>query len=135
MRTRAAGPGSARPVVDLAGGGGRTGRLWRKVVLPVGRVKHGERVLAFDRPTLERIAANFRARAFDNVPLVLATPENRHNEDPTRYAGRVREMAVTDRGLEVVAALAERLAEVTDRARPPAATNPQRRRYLFSLRR
>ncbi len=93
------------PVVDLAAGGERLGRLWRKVVLPIGRVKHGERVLDFGRPTLERIAANFRARAFDSVLLVLATPDNRHNEDPTRYAGRVREMAATDRGLEIGAEL------------------------------
>ncbi len=37
------------PVVDLAGssvgGAGGSGRLWRKVVLPIGRVSHGSRVL------------------------------------------------------------------------------------------
>lgn len=96
LAARSAGPYQL-PVVDLAGGA-RPGRLWRKVVLPVGRVRHGGRILDFGRETLESIAANFRARAFDAVPLVVATPDNRHTEDPTRYAGKVREMSVTDRG-------------------------------------
>ena len=67
--------------------------------------------------------------------------------DPAAYIRRVEsanltvqlssdlERAVWKEHDALVAALAERLAEVTDRARPPAATNPQRSRYLFSLRR
>ena len=90
--------------VDFAAATTR-GRRWRKQVLPVGTVRYRGGVLDFSRPVLKRIVQNFKAGAFDRVPLVLADPENRHNESPHNYAGVVTDMTLTDRGLEVVAAL------------------------------
>lgn len=67
--------------------------------------------------------------------------------DPVAYVRRVEavnstiqlssdlERAVWEQHDALVAALAERLAEVSDRARPPGSSDPQRHRYLYSLRR
>jgi hypothetical protein len=102
---------TGRPI-ELAGG------LWRKKLLPVGEVAHQGRTLKFTPAYLHALAAAFRARAYDQVPLQLAGADNRHTNDVERTAGQVVAMDADEDGLWITAA-------VTDRGQGVLATNPE----------
>lgn len=83
-------------------------RLWRKRVLPVGDVSYQGRMLHFTKDYLDRIAAAFRSRAYDQVPFQLAGDDNKHTHDVERFGGEVQDMTVGDDGLYVTLATTER---------------------------
>lgn len=78
------------------------GKLWRKRVLPVGDVAYRGRMLHFTRAYNDELAANFSARAYDQVPFQLADAANTHTNDPERFRGEVVAMESKDDGLYVV---------------------------------
>lgn len=90
-------PFSHAPAVELAG----SGRLWRKRLLPVGQVAYKGRTLDFSPEYLRDLAAAFRARAYDQVPLQLAGDDNAHTNDPLRYAGEVLDVEAQPDGLYI----------------------------------
>lgn len=92
--------------VQLPACEGRARRVSRgvfvKQVLPKGSIEYQGRTLRFDRAYLDLVAANFRARAVDQVPFVLANERNQHNEDPARFRGEVKQLVVGNNGLYAV---------------------------------
>lgn len=76
---------------------------WRKRVLPVGEINYKGRVLNFDIPYLEKLAASFGNGAYDQVPFQLADAQNTHTNDPERYRGEVIGMDVRPDGLWITA--------------------------------
>lgn len=87
--------------VDAVDGVDFARRRWKKHILPVGAVRHGNRIINFTKDVLHNIKEN-SLRAFDQVPANLATEDNRHNEDPTRFAGEVKDFAIDDKGLHAI---------------------------------
>ncbi len=77
-------------------------RRWKKQVLPLGEIRHGARVLDFSRGVLAAIVRNFKRRVFDYTPVNAATADNRHNEDPFRFIGAVKDLVLEDDGLYMV---------------------------------
>ena len=76
-------------------------RLWRKRVLPVGDIDYKGRTLHFTRDYLTGLARSFRERAYDQVPFQLADAENKHTNDPERFAGEIIDFEVGDDGLYI----------------------------------
>lgn len=83
------------------------GKLWRKQVLPIGRISYKGRVIDFTREYLTELAANFKARAYDQVPFQLAPDDNSHSNDPDRYRGEIAGVELTADGLDVLVSTTE----------------------------
>jgi hypothetical protein len=79
---------------------GRT--RFRKQILPIRTIDYKGRKITFDRPFLQELVRNFKARAYDQVPFVLADGQNRHNESPENFRGSVRDLILTEDGLDAV---------------------------------
>ena len=76
-----------------------TGKGFKKQILPFGSIDYKGTKITFDKKMLSSIAAAFKGRAYDQVPIVLADAENRHNMDPTKFAGEVTNLSVEADGL------------------------------------
>jgi hypothetical protein len=87
--------------IDLSG-------TWRKRLLPVGDVAYKGRMLHFTREYLQGLAAAFRNRAYDQVPLQLAGADNSHTNDVERTAGQITDMTVEPDGLYITARVSPR---------------------------
>jgi len=83
-------------------------RLWRKRVLPVGDIDYKGRTLHFTKDYLAELARSFRARAYDQVPFQLADAENKHTNDPERFAGEITDFEVDEDGLYIKLSATER---------------------------
>lgn len=79
---------------------GRT--RFRKQILPLGSIDYKGQKITFDRPFLQELVRNFKARAYDQVPFVLADGENRHNESPENFRGSIADLVLTEDGLDAV---------------------------------
>ena len=92
--------------------------LWRKQLLPVGEITYKDRKIAFTREYLAGLVKAFRDKAYDAVPLQFADHANTHTNDPDRRRGTVRDLELTDDGLDVLvevgADTARKLAEYPD---------------------
>lgn len=93
-------------------------RLFRKQVLPVGRVPYEGRYIDFSPDYLRRLERNFAAGAFDQVPFVLADEDNKHNQKPERFRGDVKGVEFTGDGLDFI-------VEVTDEGAKLIRDNPK----------
>jgi hypothetical protein len=71
--------------------------LFRKQVLPVGKIEHEGETLDFTASYLDELVTNFSAGAFDAVPFLLADKDNRHTQDPEKYRGEIKSL---DRGAD-----------------------------------
>jgi hypothetical protein len=76
--------------------------LWRKQLLPKGKIHYKGRDINFDEGYLTDLAKAFRSQAFDQVAFLLAKDDNSHTMDPERFRGEVRGVEVTDKGLDVL---------------------------------
>lgn len=93
-------------------------RFWKQI-LPVTDINYDGQKVSFDREFHKDLELSFKDGAFDQVPLVFADAENRHNEDPRNFAGEL--LAVENRGNDGTWGLVE-----TDRAGAKAiARNPK----------
>lgn len=79
---------------------GRT--RFRKQILPLGSINYKGQRITFDRSFLQEMVRNFKARAYDQVPFVLADGQNRHNEHPENFRGTVADLVLTEDGLDAV---------------------------------
>lgn len=75
---------------------------FRKQILPLGSINYKGQRITFDRAFLSDLVRSFKDRAYDQVPFVLADGRNRHNEDPRNFRGSVRDLVLTDDGLDAV---------------------------------
>jgi hypothetical protein len=82
-------------------------KIWRKQLLPVGKIHYDGRVIDFTRDYLSRLAAAFRDRALDQVPFQLAGEQNTHTRAVRDFGGEVAALELTDDGLDVVVAATE----------------------------
>lgn len=82
-------------------------RRIRKRILPVGKVRHGDKILDFSTEKLKQIIKNYRDKVFDYVPANAATADNRHNEDPFLNMGNVSDLVLGKDGLDAVIDLNE----------------------------
>lgn len=87
-------------------------RTFRKQVLPVGQIDYKGRRINFDRSFLTDLAESFRAGAYDQVPFILAAPDNSHTMDPERFRGEVKGLELSDDGLYALLELSEEGAAV-----------------------
>lgn len=76
------------------------------------------RTLHFDREYLAELARAFAERAYDQVPFQLAGDDNRHTNDPLRFAGEIVDLDLADDGLYA-------LAKVTERGNTLLSTKPE----------
>lgn len=76
-----------------------TAKGYRKQVLPFGSIDYKGTKITFDKAMLTSIVNAFKGKAYDQVPVVLADAENRHNMDPSKFAGEVTDLAVEKDGL------------------------------------
>jgi hypothetical protein len=70
-------------------------RFWKQI-LPVTSIDYNGQKVDFDRSFHKDLELSFKDGAYDQVPLVFADSENRHNEDPRNFAGEL--LAVENRG-------------------------------------
>lgn len=89
---------------------GRT--RFRKQILPLGTINYKGQIITFDRPFLQEMVRNFKARAYDQVPFVLADGQNRHNENPENFRGSVADLVLTEDGLDAVLDLSKEGAKL-----------------------
>jgi hypothetical protein len=78
--------------------------LWRKQLLPVGTISYKGRVINFTREYLAGLVKAFNDRAYDAVPLQFADEDNKHTEKPEHRRGTVRDLELTDDGLDIIVA-------------------------------
>lgn len=81
--------------VELAGSGG----LWRKQILPIRKIRYKGRDIDFNKPYLTELANSFKRRAFDQVPVQIATEANKHNNDPRNTGGELVDVQLANDGL------------------------------------
>lgn len=91
---------------------GRT--RFRKQILPLRTIDYKGRKITFDRPFLRELVRNFKARAYDQVPFVLADGQNRHNESPENFRGYVADLVLTEDGLDAVLDLSKSGARLVE---------------------
>jgi hypothetical protein len=86
--------------------------LFRKQLLPLGKINYKGREINFDKTYLADLAASFRDQAFDQVPFLLAKDDNAHTLDPERFRGEVKGVEVTAKGLDIMLDLTPEAAEM-----------------------
>jgi hypothetical protein len=77
-------------------------RLWRTQLLPLGEINYKGRKIKFDREYLAGLVQAFRDRAFNQVPFQLADGQNKHNNDPERYRGKIVGLEMAQDGLDLL---------------------------------
>lgn len=73
-------------------------RFWKQV-LPNTSINYKGREIKFDKKFHMDLAQSFKDEAFDQVPVVFADADNRHNMDPRNFGGDVLDMQVRPNGL------------------------------------
>jgi hypothetical protein len=86
--------------------------LFRKKLLPVGRITYEGQEVRFDRPFLETLLSSWQSGAYDQVPLQFATADNKHNNLPERTRGQVVSMDLDHDGLYVTVSATDEGAKV-----------------------
>ncbi len=87
-------------------------RTFRKQILPLTTITYRGRKVTFDRNFLQSLKDAFDDRAYDQVPLVLANKANEHNMDPERFRGEIKDLELTDSGLDAIVHTTKRGARV-----------------------
>lgn len=63
-------------------------RFWKQL-LPVTSIDYKGTQIDFDPAFHKDLALSFEGKAFDQVPLVFADGDNKHNEDPRNFGGEL----------------------------------------------
>lgn len=105
--------------IDLAVGQKVGRRRWWKQVLPVTTIDYEGRKINFDPAFHTDLSEAYKAKAFDQVPLVFANGDNQHNMDPRNFGGEVLDMSYRgpgkDQGTWALIEADEDTAKVIDR--------------------
>jgi hypothetical protein len=92
--------------------------LWRKQVLPLGTIDYKGRKITFSREYLAGLVKAFADKAYDVVPFQFADAANSHSNAPEQRRGTVRDLELTDDGLDIIVEAgqdaAKHLAEYPD---------------------
>jgi hypothetical protein len=92
--------------------------LWRKQVLPLGTIDYKGRRITFSREYLAGLVKAFGDKAYDVVPFQFADGANSHSNAPEQRRGTVRDLELTDDGLDIIVEAgqdaAKHLAEYPD---------------------
>lgn len=92
--------------------------LWRKQVLPLGTIDYKGRKITFSREYLASLVKAFGDKAYDVVPFQFADGANTHTNAPEQRRGTVRDLELTDDGLDIIVEAgqdaAKHLAEYPD---------------------
>lgn len=92
--------------------------LWRKQVLPLGTIDYKGRKITFSREYLAGLVRAFGDKAYDVVPFQFADGANSHTNAPEQRRGTVRDLELTDDGLDIIVEAgqdaAKHLAEYPD---------------------
>lgn len=72
-------------------------RFWKRI-LPVKEINYKGRKINFDKQYHMDLAEAFRNGAFEQVPLVFADSENRHNMDPRNFGGEIIDLQARQDG-------------------------------------
>ena len=78
--------------------------LWRKQLLPLGEIAYKGRRIAFTREYLAGLVTAFRDKAYDVVPFQFADSQNSHSNAPEQRRGTVKDLELTDDGLDIIVA-------------------------------
>ena len=78
--------------------------LWRKQLLPLGEIAYKGRRIAFTREYLAGLVTAFRDKAYDVVPFQFADSANSHSNAPEQRRGTVKDLELTDDGLDIIVA-------------------------------
>lgn len=70
-------------------------RFWKQL-LPVAKIQYNGTEVDFNEEFHKDLELSFKDGAYDQVPLVFADADNRHNEDPRNFGGEL--VAVENRG-------------------------------------
>jgi len=76
--------------------------LWRKQLLPLGEITYKGRKIAFTKDYLAGLVKAFRDRSYDVVPFQFADSANSHSNAPEQRRGTVRDLLLTDDGLDLI---------------------------------
>src|ERR1039458_3217677 len=82
--------------------------LWRKQLLPLGEIAYKGRRIAFTREYLAGLVTAFRDKAYDVVPFQFADSANSHSNAPEQRRGTVKDLELTDDGLDIIVRSEER---------------------------
>src|SRR5689334_20837369 len=89
-------PVDETPAVELSN------TLYRKQILPKGRIKYNGQELDLNDQLFEEIQTAFNEGALDQVPLQLADDSNKHTMAPERFGGEVKGLELTANGLDAI---------------------------------
>ena len=78
--------------------------LCRKQLLPLGEIAYKGRRIAFTREYLAGLVTAFRDKAYDVVPFQFADSQNSHSNAPEQRRGTVKDLELTDDGLDIIVA-------------------------------
>src|SRR3954453_65154 len=78
---------------------GKSTRLWRKQILPLGTINYEGRQIQFDRKYHRDLVRSFRDGAYGQVPFQLADATNTHTNDPDRTRGDLVDLRAESDGL------------------------------------
>lgn len=99
-------------------------RVFRKQVLKYGTINYPDPVtgktfkLTFDQAYADKVMAAFNAKAYDQVPFVLANERNQHHMNPEAFRGQVIGLEPTADGLDI-------LMRATDEGAKLLEANPE----------
>lgn len=96
-------------------------RFWKQV-LPVTQIDYKGQKVDFDQDFHMDLSSAFRDKAFDQVPVVFADDENRHNMNPRNFGGEVLDMQYRGPGKDQGTWA---LIEATDEAAAAIEKNPR----------
>lgn len=89
-------------------------RFWKQV-LPNTTINYKGTKVKFDRQYHTDLTDSFASKAFDQVPVVFADGENRHNMDPRNFGGDVLNMETREDGLYALIQADEDAAKAIER--------------------
>lgn len=92
-------------------------KLWRKQILPIGKsINYNGQRLDFTQELAESLIQNFNEGAFETVPLVLSTNDNKHTENPEAQRGEIvaLELSADGTGLDAFVETDPRGSEIIE---------------------
>lgn len=90
---------AAQMPVDLSEAKQVGGNLWRKHILPYGKINHKGRILDFSKKFAKQLVSSFKQKPFDQVPFFKVDADNQHNSDPDNFRGEVKGLELGDDGV------------------------------------
>lgn len=98
-------------------------QVWRKHVLPYGKIHYRDQVLDFSKDFARKLVENFKQQPFHQVPFVMVDGKNQHNSDPERVRGEVKGLELGDDGVYATVETNEEGSEYLKKKNPNLGTS------------